>query len=230
MYIFLTGSTLAAVFAWRSSRLSDSKQKYMLVFLAVLFPISEIVKQLLLFVGNRCSYDWWYFPFQLCSMPMYFLPLYCLLPEKYRKIRIVLADFLVDFGLLGGIFAFADQSGMHYDLPALTLHSYLWHFLMIFLGLFLIFTQKNRACLKDFIFPCLLFLLLSGVATYLNIFFHTRGAINMFYISPYYSMRQVVFRDIARLTGQTAGHLIYIGAEILGAFLIHLFVGKLRYN
>ena len=230
MRIFLTGSVLAVVFAQRSSRLSENGQKYILVSLAILFPFSEIVKQLLLFVSNGFSYDWWYFPFQLCSMPMYLLPLYCLLPKKYRRIRIVLVDFLVDFGLLGGIFAFADQSGMHYDLPVLIMHSYLWHFLMIFLGLFLILTQKNSSCLKDFILPCALFLLLAGIATYLNIMIHTRGFINMFYISPYFSMGQVVFRDITRFTGQTAGHLIYIGAEILGACLIHLCSGKLGHD
>lgn len=84
---------------------------------------------------------------------MYLLPLYCLLSEKFLGLRKVLANFMVDFGLLGGIFAFADTSGMHYDLPVLTLHSYLWHFLLIYLGFFLIFTQRNSSLPKDFLLP-----------------------------------------------------------------------------
>ncbi|MGN0332960.1 MAG: hypothetical protein ACI4D9_08065, partial [Lachnospiraceae bacterium] len=151
---------------------------------------------------------------------------YCLLPEKYKKVRLTLANFLVDFGLLGGIFAFADSSGMHYSLTILTVHSYLWHFLMIFLGLFLIFTHKNSTHPKDFLLPGALFLMFAGIATYLNIAFHSNGLINMFYISPYYLMGQIIFRDIALITGQTAGRLIYIVSEIIGSLLIHLGSGK----
>ena len=44
----------------------------------------------------------------------------------------------------------------------------------------------------------------------------------MFYVSPYYHMQQIVFADIALVTGQTAGRLIYLASELLGAFLIHL--------
>lgn len=227
MFIFLAGSILAVTFAWRARRLSDKRQMGLLLFLAILFPLTEIGKQIILYIENNVSYNWWYFPFQLCSMPMYLLPLYCFLPEKFQKARQIVADFLTDFGLLGGIFAFADVSGMHYTLPLLTVHSYLWHFLMIFLGLFLIFTQRNSSCPKDFILPGGLFLLLAGMATCLNILFHSQGAINMFYISPYYPMEQVIFRDIARITGAAAGCLIYIFSEMLGAFLIHLCSGKL---
>lgn len=228
MYIFPIGCTLAVTSAFLSCRLPNRGQKYLLIILSVLLPLSEIGKQVLLYLSNGYSYDWWYFPFQLCSMPLYLLPLYCLLTEKYGRLRLALADFLTDFGLLGGIFAFADSSGMHYVLPVLTLHSYLWHFLLIFLGFFLIFTHRNSSRPKDFLIPGLLFLLMTGIATCLNLIFHTKGLINMFYISPYYPMEQVVFRTIARLTGQATGRLIYLGAEILGAFLIHLLSGILR--
>ena len=70
--------------------------------------------------------------------------------------------------------------------------------------------------------PGTLFLLLVGIATLLNIALHTKGSINMFYISSYYLMQQIVFADIALVTGQTAGRLIYLASELLGAFLIHL--------
>lgn len=226
MYIFLIVLALSIILAWQARRLSPKGQNRLLLILAVLFPFSELGKQILLYISNGCSYDWWYFPFQLCSLPMYLLPLYCLLPEKYKKARLTLANFLVDFGLLGGIFAFADTSGMHYSLTVLTLHSYLWHFLMIFLGLFLIFTHKNSTHPKDFLLPGALFLMLVGIATCLNIAFHANGLINMFYISPYYLMEQIVFRDIALITGQTTGRLIYIASEIFGAFLIHLGSGS----
>ena len=165
MFIFLSGLAAAALAAWLACRLPLKRQNLLLNLLAVLFPLSEIWKQLLLTWANGGVYRWWYFPFQLCSMPLYLLPLrqllaLCLLQShalrlrqplalRLRRVRLlswlssVLTDFLADFGLLAGLFAFADQTGMRYPLPALTLHSYLWHFAMIFLGLFLILSGQH---------------------------------------------------------------------------------------
>ena len=149
MLIFLSGLAAAALAAWLACRLPLKKQNLLLNLLAVLFPLSEIWKQLLLTWANGGVYRWWYFPFQLCSMPLYLLPLRQLLALRLRRVPLlswlssVLTDFLADFGLLAGLFAFADQTGMRYPLPALTLHSYLWHFAMIFLGLFLILSGRH---------------------------------------------------------------------------------------
>lgn len=174
MLIFLTGFLLSALAAFAASRLAKPKQNLLLNILAVLLPLSEAWKQLLLTAGNSGSYLWWYFPFQLCSMPLYLLPLRQLLlagqsrPRATQKMKApkdiysavpdsssgnpqvraliirTFTDFLADFGLLAGVFAFADQTGMQYALPVLTLHSYLWHFIMIFLGLFLHFSGSAR--------------------------------------------------------------------------------------
>ena len=157
MLIFLSGLAAAALAAWLACRLHLKRQNLLLNLLALLFPLSEIWKQLLLTWANGGVYRWWYFPFQLCSMPLYLLPLrqllaLCLLQSHALRLRrvpllswlsSVLTDFLADFGLLAGLFAFADQTGMRYPLPALTLHSYLWHFAMIFLGLFLILSGRT---------------------------------------------------------------------------------------
>lgn len=165
MLIFLSGLAAAALAAWLACRLPLKRQNLLLNLLAALFPLSEIWKQLLLTWANGGVYRWWYFPFQLCSMPLYLLPLRQLLilhlrqlhalhlrqshALRLRRVRLlswlssVLTDFLADFGLLAGLFAFADQTGMRCALPVLTLHSYLWHFAMIFLGLFLILSGRH---------------------------------------------------------------------------------------
>ena len=64
---------------------------------------SEAGKQLLLtFSVGKGHYLWWYFPFQLCSIPMYLLPLLPFL--KGEKRRCVLA-FLSTLTLLGAMAA-----------------------------------------------------------------------------------------------------------------------------
>lgn len=184
---------------------------------------SEIWKQAALTwtVGGG-SYSWWHFPFQLCSIPMYV----CLvLPwVKSRRVRQVLTAFLADFGMLGGIFAFFDTSGMHYGYLPLTVHSFAWHILLIVLGIAAARSDRDPsgACsFQSFGGAVCLYLACCLAATGINLCFDRYGTINMFYINPDYPMTQKVFRGIASVLGDPAGIFLYIGATVLGAFLFH---------
>lgn len=249
----------ALLLGWGASRLPAGMRRALLLFLAVFLPVSELCKQILLYLSHDRVYQWWYFPFQLCSMPLYLLPVWYLLtgapiPDEQagpqsdvglsaglqsevgrparprrRKISQALAVFLVDFGLLGGIAVFIDQSGMQYELPILTFHSYLWHFLMIFLAVFLFLSERIPFRMRDFFAPAVLFLSLSAIATGFNVAFHEKGDINMFYISPYHDMGQILFRDLALRIGQTGAKILYILSALLGAFLIHLLLNVLSH-
>ena len=200
--------------------------------------ISELWKQVTLTctVGGG-SYIWWYFPFQLCSIPMYILLVYPWL--RKRSARLTQLAFLMCYCLLGGIAVFADTSGLHYSLKALTVHSYLWHFLLIILGITsgIVYirllclnekrtlfsrTLKNAFPLRPFIYSTLLYLSCCLIAELLNLSLDRLGTINMFYINPDYRMQQVVFRDLLPLLGNTGVILLYIASTILGAFIIFL--------
>ena len=230
MIIFIAGCAVVVPCAKASAlKCHFHNREAVLDILAVLMPLSEVAKQLLLTRTNGGVYVWWYFPFQLCSMPLYLLPLRQILirriGEDSRVIRL-LTDFLADFSLLGGIFAFADQSGMHYAVRVLTLHSYLWHFTMIFLGLYLVFSgrhSKDREnAFKTYQGPALLFLFLAAAAELINTLFHNFGEINMFYISPWEPVTQIILKDIAAYTGNAAEIFIYILLILAGGYLIHL--------
>ncbi len=181
---------------------------------------SEIWKQLTLtFVVNGGVYNWWYFPFQLCSVPMYL----CLILPWVRSKRAyaLLATFFMDFTLLSGIFTFFDTSGLQYPLATLTAHSYLWHFLLIGLGLFTGWTRQGSCTLGGYLTAAGVFLLGCLVATGCNLAFYPLGKINMFYISPHYKMAQVVFRDLATRLGNHVGIAGYILAILLGGGIFH---------
>lgn len=247
MLIFLPGFALSVLAAVFCHRLPSKKQKILLNILAVLLPLSELWKQLLLTHAHKGTYQIWYFPFQLCSTSLYLLPLRQLLlarpnPRTCDFAIRTITDFLSDFGLLAGIFAFADQTGMHYAIPVLTWHSYLWHFIMIFLGLFLILSRRSgiysRSCrtvkkfsyLRSFLPAAALFLLLAGIAEIINFLFHTRGAIDMFYISPWEPSTQVILRDIADQFGRNTEILLYLCMILVSAGLIHWLTLKINSN
>lgn len=184
-------------------------------FLAVFFPLSELIKQVVLYSTYGVSDSLWYFPFQLCSFPIFLLPLY--LKNKSP----VLETFIIDFSLLGGAFAFLDQSGMHYKLTILTVHSYLWHILMIAMGLYLITRQRQKPSWSVYLKAASLLLAMVAVATVLNLLLAPYGTINMFYISPLHPMNQIVFKDIAVYIGQSATRVLYVAMLICGGALTH---------
>lgn len=186
---------------------------------ATLF-VSEIWKQWsLTFFVNHGHYDWWYFPFQLCSIPMY---LCLLLPVVTEKIRQVFLTYLSTFGLLAGAFTFFDISGLFYSYMPLTIHSFVWHIAMIGIGIYAgchiphLSSRLFSGASLCYVFCCLL-------ATFFNLILFSYGDINMFYISPYYPMRQKVFCLIADTVGNTFGIFFYISAIWFGAFLLSLF-------
>lgn len=199
--------------------------------LGIVLCASEIGKQLLLtFSVNDGIYDWWYFPFQLCSLPMYLMTALPLLKSDGAK-RIVLT-FLMTFSLLGGIAVFFDTSGMHYPLPILTVHSYLWHILLIVTGI-----CSGLFCLRfpaqglkngllpwrTFFYTVLLYGFFCLTASVVNLIVTPAADINMFYINPAYPMEQVFFRQFSRLAGNTAGIAAYILATVSGSALLFTF-------
>lgn len=72
--IMAVGFLAAVLAAYFLSRKTERKFFIRLLFFCgVILAASEIYKQLFLYyVVNQEQYDWWYFPFQLCSLPMYF--------------------------------------------------------------------------------------------------------------------------------------------------------------
>lgn len=215
------------------------KRSDILFFLCgVIMSVSEIWKQLTLtFVLGGGSYNWWYFPFQLCSIPMYLLLLYPWL--RRERPRRILLTFLMSYTLLGGIAVFADTSGLHYPLTALTVHSYLWHILLILIGIMsgLVYFRSAHekapsapACFcsghekapRAFAGSTGLYLFCCVLAELFNLAFDRFGTINMFYINPDYQMQQIIFADLSVRIGNAPAILLYIASTILGAFFLFL--------
>lgn len=208
-------------------------KKHEKVFFAVgiCMLFSEIVKQFLLtFVVNGGHYDWWHFPFQLCSLPMYLLTVLPFFKSAHTK-QIILT-FLMTYNLLGGIAVFFDTSGMHYPLTILTVHSFSWHVLLIIIGIAagIIVLKTSFICEKNarlawqtFLQCTLLYFVFCIIASLINYFACSLGTVNMFYINPKYPMEQVLFGSIAATCGNTAGISAYIAGTVFGGLVLFLF-------
>lgn len=221
LIFFLAGTILALLAAW-FLRVPDSTLKFhqILVLTGLILIVGELYKQLMNFsIVNEQNYDWWIFPFQLCSLPMYLCPLLPLIhnPKRHR----ILCTFLLDFNMMGAIATFIDPSGIFHSYWTLTLHGIIWHLILIFIGFFILFSHQADLTHQGFFSTLPLFAVFCVIAELLNALLHSHGNINLFYISPWEMSTQLIFGDIDRLLGRPAGIGIYILAMIAGAALIH---------
>ena len=171
-------------------------------------------------IGNH-SYQWWIFPFQMCSIPMYF----CLIAPLLRegKLRRGMFDFMFSYNLLGGFISFFEPSGLIHDYLFLTLHAFVWHMSLIFLGVYLGFSGKAGCEKKDYKSATVTFLGLCAVAFLINVALWnvSGGEVNMFFIGPANSSL-AVFKVIAERCGWYVSTLLYIPCVCLGAYLTFL--------
>ncbi len=218
----IIGLSICALLAWRLRRLNDRGNRILLLCVGIFLVLTEIYKQLFhyYFMENG-SYAWWIFPFQLCSVPMYLCILAPLL--KPGAIQKGMYNFMMLFNLLGGFMAFVEPSGICHDYWTLTLHAFIWHLLLVFVGLYLAFSGRGGKAIRDYRYAAITFIALCAVAFCINLTFFnvSGGSINMFFVGPANSSL-IVFKDISERFGWYISTLLYIPVVCLGAYLVFL--------
>lgn len=228
--VHLTFLFLIVIAVWTACyifREKNRKQVIRILFLTgVILALMEILKQIFLYRING-YFDWWRFPFQICSMPMY---LCLLLPFlKGTKQNTVLC-YLDSFCLQGAFFALIFPQDMLSAWPFLTIHSFVWHGLLVFIS-FLIITHHMEGRSSDFFHAVMLFLMLAGCAEIINIIgarIATHALPDMFYISPYTQTLQPFFRNIETLSGRKTEIIVYLLFYIAGCAGIHFLTASLH--
>ena len=216
----LIGFLVCGLLAYRLRNISPKASRRLLIGIGIFLLVSEVYKQLLYYLTiNESGYSWWIFPFQLCSIPMYLCIITPLL--KPGEVQRSLYTFMMLYNLLGGGISFAEPSGLLNKYVTLTAHSMIWHMLLVFVGLYLMFSGLGGRTAKDYRHSTYVFLGLCVVAFTINVVFQdvSGGTINMFFIGPA-KTSIAVFKQIASRFGWYVSTAVYIPAICLGAYLI----------
>ncbi len=218
----VVGIILCVLLAWKLRKLGDRGNRILLVSIGAFLAVCEVYKQLFYYYHiGQGSYQWWIFPFQMCSVPMYL----CILAPLLKKGRVQsgMYHFMMVYNLLGGIMALIEPSGIVHGYWTLTLHAFIWHTILIFVGLYLGFSGRTTATMQDFKFATFTLLGLCVMAFCINLIFWdiSGGDINMFFVGPKNSSL-LVFKDIAEHCGWYISTLLYIPTVILGGYVIFL--------
>ena len=216
------GIAVCALLAYKLRNLSERGHKIVLGCTGGFLILTEIYKQLFyVFYMSDHSYVWWIFPFQLCSVPMYLCIIAIFLkPGPFRN---GIYGFMTTYNLLGGLMAFIEPSGITHGYWTLTLHAYIWHMMLIFIGIYLIASGRFAKTGKDYWHATFTFIALCAVAFSINLIFRdvSGGSINMFFVGPSNSSL-AVFKDISKNFGWYVSTALYIPTVMLGAFLVYL--------
>ena len=216
------GVFLCIFLARKFRNLGERGSRRLLFSVGMFLVVTEIYKQLFysFYLGDH-EYNFSIFPFQLCSVPMYLCLITAFLPEG--KLRRGMFHFMTTYNLLGGLITFLEPSGISHSYFTLTLHAYIWHLSLIFIGFYLISSGRYAKTWREFGAATVTFFALACLAFGINLLFWdaSGGTINMFFVGPRNSSL-AVFKDIAKTYGWYVSTALYLPAVCIGAYLVFL--------
>ncbi len=210
--------------------INQSSNRLVLVLLPTGLALAalELLKQLYIyFASGSGSYDWWYFPFQLCSVPMY---LCSLLPLTGPKLRSAFLTFMGGYTFVSAAAALIYPEDILSAAPVMTVHGFVWHAILLFISLLIFMTGMTDVSAAGLARAALLFAVLSAIAVMINCAAepvmqagntaHSYAA--MFYMNPYHISPQPIVSNIQKTAGIPAGLLLYSLAVILAGSLCNV--------
>lgn len=210
--------SLAILAAWWLRNADDKTNRKVMATVGGFLLLTEVYK--IAFHMTVNPYDWYFwgaFPFQLCSVPMY-LSLFCAFCRN-EKVNRWMYEYMFAVNMVGGIMAFAEPSGIQHGFVTLTLHAYIWHMLLVFLGLYLYMSKRACTDAHSYKKAVVMYLGSCAVAQLFNVIFGDK--INCFYISPYRQSPLAVFKDIYAACGWLVNFVLMIIAIMLASAIIY---------
>ena len=230
MWLFFV--LVAVIFLYKKKKKNSEKQlKLVLGIYGITAFVLELLKQLSWSfnydsVINSVSWDyqWYAFPFQLCTTPI-FISLICLFLKK-GKIRNCLLSYMAFVTILGSISTMLLPDSCLVSDILVNIHTMWLHLGSFVVSVYLIMNGVVKVNKKNFINAILVFLVFVSIALIMNIDVYNSGILNdetfnMFYISPYFESTLPVFDVIYEKVPYILFLIIYVVALCLGAGIIY---------
>ncbi len=173
------------------------------------------------------DYQWYAFPYQLCSTPLYVLPFIAFL--KDNKIREALASYMSFFSLFGGLAVFFYPHDVFVQTIGINIQTMVHHGLQIVLGIFCTVYYRKRCSIKHYLRSVPVFALMTAIAILLNeavyAVFAENGideTFNMFYISRHFDCTLPVLSGIYEKVPYIGFTLIYVLGFAVISFILYL--------
>lgn len=230
MWIFLTIISIILLYKIKT-KYNEKQLKTVLGIYGVVALLLEILKQIIWTFNYDLNtntitwdYQWYAFPFQLCTTPI-FISLICFF-LKDNKLRKNLLSYLSFITILGSIVTIIMPDSCFSSDILVNFHTMWLHCGSLVVSVYLLMSGEVELNKNNLINASIVFLIFVGIAEFLNILVYNTGILadetfNMFYISPYFISGLPVFDVIQQNVPYIIYILIYILALILGSIIIY---------
>jgi len=233
---------MIAILSIKKINNKEKELKLVLGTYGIIALVLETLKQLIWsFNYNELTnaviwdYQWYAFPFQLCTTPI-FISLICLF-LKEGKVRYYLLSYLSYITILGSFLTMIIPDSCFTSDILVNIHTMWLHCGSFVVSIYLLISNHVKINLHSLKHAIKIFLIFLVISLSLNIFIYNSGILNgetfnMFYISPYFISSLPVFDIIQKNVSYIVFLIIYIWAVILGGFIIFsisFFIKKLLF-
>ena len=225
--ITVVASILMCVFFGNAS---EKRMRTACFVMWVIIVVLEIYKQLMFTYSVSdgvivADYWWEFFPFQLCSSPLYILPFVAFLPSG--RLHDMMCSFMIAFSIFGGICVYVFPGDVFCEYIGINIQTMIHHGIQIVSGVFLAAWCRNKLKIKYYLGGAVIFGVMMAIAMVLNLVVTNllRGAgiddkFSMFYVSPYEPCHLPILSMIYPLVPFPVFLVIYFLGFMLAAAII----------
>lgn len=217
-------------------RFAKNRQRQVVLYTAIFVMALEVYKQINYSFsyenGITYDYQWYAFPFQFCSTPMYIGLLAGLVKGKLHR---ALSAYLATFALFAGVCVMVYPGDVFIGTIGINIQTMICHGSMVVVGIYLLVTGYVPLEHKTVLRGAAVFAVCVAVAMVLNEIAHASGLLeretfNMFFISPYCDPSLPVYSLVQQTVPYPWCLVIYIAGFTAAAWIILLAgmgIGKL---
>ena len=224
----ITVGTAVALCLWHKKKPADREWKITLA-VAITVIVLEVYKQInySFSYGDGISfyYQWYAFPFQFCSTPMYVGLLAGLL--KKGKVADALYAYLATFSVFAGVCVMIYPGDVFVDTIGINIQTMICHGSMIVVGVYLLYTGRVKLEHKTVLKGAAVYAVCVTMAVVMNEIAYVSGLLeehtfNMFFISPHCDPSLPVYSLVQGVVPFPWCLVIYIAAFTLASWIILL--------
>ena len=229
--LWLAASVIAGILLFKFLKPGTEKQvRGVLLVISLLSILAEIYKQFnytFSVDGDviNADYQWYAFPYQFCSTPIFVLPFVSFLKDS--KFRDAFVAYMAFFSLFGGIAVFFYPNDVFISTLGINIQTMIHHGSQIVLGIFFIVHSRRKINLKFHLKSVPVFASLVAIAIIMNecsfSILTSKGmddTFNMFFISRHFECTLPILSGIYEAVPYLVFSLIYI----LGFAVISLII------
>ena len=235
LWLAITAVTLLLL--WRYGKKASPKVVRAIVFwTSVAVIVCEVYKQLVFTFEYQngsvtADYQWYVFPFQFCSTPMYAGVLFGI--TRRGKLHDAFAAYLATYAVFAGVSVMAYSSDVFVETIGINIQTMLCHSSMIVIGVYLLISGYVKAEHKTIFKAMPIFIGGVVLATAMNEIAYYSGLLktetfNMFFINRHVDPYLPVYSWVQRAIPFPFCLLFYIAGFSLAAYIVLLVAKGIR--